>query len=76
MEHECVIGKWNDYDYSPLVTMNELMEKYNPFKNVNQISEEVVEKEEIKEDKPVEIKKEAWYKKIYNKILSGFGIKK
>ena len=22
MEHQCVIGIWNDYDYSPLITMN------------------------------------------------------
>ena len=25
MEHECVIGIFNDYDYSPLVTMSELV---------------------------------------------------
>ena len=25
MEHQCVIGIWNDYDYSPLITMNELL---------------------------------------------------
>jgi hypothetical protein len=26
MEHECVIGLWSDYDYSPLVTLSDLIE--------------------------------------------------
>lgn len=26
MEHECTIGLWGDYDYSPLVTLSDLVE--------------------------------------------------
>ena len=26
MEHECTIGLWSDYDYSPLVTLSDLVE--------------------------------------------------
>lgn len=26
MEHECAIGLWSDYDYSPLVTLSDLVE--------------------------------------------------
>ena len=28
MEHQCVIGIWNDYDYSPLITMNNFFFAY------------------------------------------------
>lgn len=26
MEHECTIGLWSDYEYSPLVTLSDLVE--------------------------------------------------